>query len=175
MLNDIVDLAHKLIACPSVTPNDASCQTIIRDRLINTGFQCESMRFGDVDNLWARIGKHAPLIVFAGHTDVVPTGPMEDWTSPPFQPTLRDEYLYGRGASDMKGALACMIVAAEKFVKAYPQFPGSIAFLITSDEECHAIQGTQKVLEVLEKRHEKIDYCIVGEPSSDTLVGDQIS
>ncbi len=171
---DILALAKQLIACPSITPNDAGCQTIIGQRLAAMGFQCEPMRFADVDNLWARKGTAAPLIVFAGHTDVVPPGPESDWHSPPFQPTIRDDFLYGRGACDMKSALACMIIATEIFVKKNLSFTGSIAFLITSDEEGHATHGTQKVLEVLQKRHEKIEYCIIGEASSEKIVGDQV-
>lgn len=173
-MKDLINLAEQLISRPSITPNDAGCQQLIIHRLTHAGFECESMRFEDVDNLWARYGKQSPLIVFAGHTDVVPPGPESDWASPPFQPEIRDGYLYGRGASDMKGAVAAMVIAAEKFVEANPNFHGSIAFLITSDEEAKAINGTRKVIDVLEKRGEKIDYCIVGEPSSDTLVGDQI-
>lgn len=171
---DVITLAQQLLTCPSLTPNDAGCQKIIRERLEQLGFQCESMRFEDVDNLWARYGTQAPLLVFAGHTDVVPTGPESQWTSPPFQPSIRDGYLYGRGTSDMKGAIAAMMTAAEKFLQSHPDFPGSIGFLLTSDEEGPAINGTAKVMEVLQKRSEKIDYCIVGEPSSDTQVGDQI-
>src|SRR5262249_35960293 len=134
----------------------------------------ESMRFGDVDNLWARRGDQTPLFVFAGHTDVVPPGPDNDWTTPAFKPEVRDGYLYGRGASDMKGAVAAMVMAVEAFVAQHPDFPGSIAFLITSDEEGAAINGTQKVLQTLVERGEKIDYCIIGEPSSDKQIGDQI-
>lgn len=171
---DLLNLTKQLITCPSITPHDTGCQQIISDRLSRLGFQCESMRFGEVDNLWARYGSHGPLVVFAGHTDVVPTGPLDEWVSPPFQPTVRDGYLYGRGASDMKGALAAMLVATEKFLSEKPSLNGSLAFLITSDEEASAINGTRKVIEVLQNRQEKIDYCIIGEPSSDTLVGDQV-
>lgn len=170
----VTELAESLIACPSVTPNDAGCQKIISKRLAKIGFKCEAMRFGDVDNLWARLGSDAPLLVFAGHTDVVPPGPEADWTSPPFEPTVRDGHLYGRGAADMKSAIAAMVVAVEKFVKENPKFPGSIAFLITSDEEGPSINGTKKIVEALEKRDEKIDYCIIGEASSDKKLGDQI-
>lgn len=174
MTSPVVELAQALIACRSITPNDAGCQQIIAERLNAHDFKCESMRFGDVDNLWARRGTQAPLFVFAGHTDVVPTGPESEWTSPPFTPTLRDGFLYGRGATDMKSAIAAMIVAVEKFIKHHPEFPGSIAFLITSDEEGPSIDGTRKVIEALQKRGEQIDYCIVGEASSDKQVGDQI-
>lgn len=173
-MNDLIPLLEQLIACPSLTPNDAGCQKIISDRLTQRGFKCESMPFEEVENLWARIGDKAPLMVFAGHTDVVPTGPLTDWQSPPFQPAVRDAYLFGRGTSDMKGALAAMIIAAENFVRENPSFSGSIGFLITSDEEGPSINGTQKVLDALIKRGEKIDYCVIGEPSSINEAGDQI-
>ncbi len=174
MTSPVVELAQALIACRSITPNDAGCQQIITERLTAIGFKCESMLFGDVDNLWARRGTEAPLFVFAGHTDVVPTGPESNWTSPPFTPTIRDGNLYGRGATDMKTAIAAMIVAVEKFIKHHPEFPGSIAFLITSDEEGPSTDGTQKVIETLQKRGEQIDYCIVGEASSEKHIGDRI-
>ena len=170
----LLDLAKQLIARPSVTPQDAGCQHLLAERLTALGFDCESLRFGEVDNLWARYGKAAPLMVFAGHTDVVPTGPVSQWTSPPFQPEIRQDNLYGRGASDMKAALAAMIIATEKFLGATPQFKGSLGFLLTSDEEGPATNGTVKVLETLLQRGEKIDYCLIGEPSSDKHVGDQI-
>ena len=173
-MSSVIELAHALMSQASVTPHDGKCQAILTERLKQMGFHCESMRFGDVDNLYARYGKETPLIVFAGHTDVVPPGPDADWLSPPFQPVIRDGFLYGRGASDMKGAIAAMIIAVENFIKANPHFPGSLAFLITSDEEGIAVNGTQKVMETLLKRGEKIDYCIIGEPSSDKQVGDQI-
>ncbi|OGT46314.1 MAG: succinyl-diaminopimelate desuccinylase [Gammaproteobacteria bacterium RIFCSPHIGHO2_12_FULL_41_20] len=170
----VLELAQQLIACPSITPQDAGCQAIIAPRLLHAGFQCESMRFGDVDNLWARYGKQSPLFVFAGHTDVVPTGSELAWTSPPFQPTVRDGYLYGRGATDMKSGLAAMIVAAENFIAQHKSFPGSIGFLITSDEEGPALHGTKQVLETLLQRQEYINYCIVGEASSEIQLGDQV-
>jgi succinyl-diaminopimelate desuccinylase len=173
-MDEATAFAQALLACPSITPNDAGCQNIIGKRLEKLGFKCEFMRFGEVDNLWARYGSASPLLVFAGHTDVVPTGPESEWISPPFQPTIRDGYLYGRGACDMKCAIAAMIIAVEKFLQTHPDFPGSIGFLLTSDEEGPAINGTAKVIETLQKRGEKIDYCIVGEPSSDAQVGDQI-
>lgn len=173
-MNNVIPLLEELIACQSITPQDAGCQKIITAKLSECGFTCESMRFDDVDNLWATYGTKPPLIVFAGHTDVVPTGPVSDWSSHPFQPLTRDEYLYGRGAVDMKGALAAMIVAVEKFIKEHPTFNGSIGFLITSDEEGEAKAGTKKVIEELSKRGKKIDYCIIGEPSSHKTVGDQI-
>jgi succinyl-diaminopimelate desuccinylase len=173
-LSKTLELTTALIACPSLTPNDAGCQKIIGERLAKAGFKLEHMRFGEVDNLWARLGTAAPLVVFAGHTDVVPTGSIEKWESNPFTPEIRDGYLYGRGAADMKSGLSAMIVAAENFVKKNPAFAGSIAFLITSDEEGPSIDGTQKVVEKLSARNEKIDYCIIGEASSDRLLGDQI-
>lgn len=173
-MSDVIDFARQLINCPSITPNDAGCQSLISEKLTQLGFTCEPMRFEQVDNLWARLGTEAPLFVFAGHTDVVPAGPHDDWTSSPFQAEIRDDYLYGRGASDMKGALAAMITATENFLAKTPHFTGSIAFLITSDEEGPALHGTQKVIEVLKARNEKIAYCVVGEPSSDTHLGDQI-
>lgn len=174
MTDDVISLAQQFISCPSLTPNDAGCQVIFKERLARLGFTCESLRFEEVDNLWARRGTASPLVVFAGHTDVVPTGPEADWASQPFLPEIRSGYLYGRGASDMKGSLAAMVVATEQFIQDHPHFAGSIAFLITSDEEAAAVNGTQKVIEVLQKRKEKIDYCIIGEPSSDKEIGDQI-
>jgi succinyl-diaminopimelate desuccinylase len=173
-MSSLIELAKALISCPSVTPNDAGCQDILRQQLEKIGFHCESMRFEDVDNLWARYGKSGPLVVFAGHTDVVPPGPETSWTNPPFTPTIRDGYLYGRGAADMKSAIAAMVIAATNFIKRHPTFNGSIAFLITSDEEGPSINGTKKVVEALLKRGEKIDYCIIGEASSDEILGDQI-
>lgn len=173
-MNDLIPLLEQLIACPSLTPNDAGCQKIISERLTQRGFHCEFMSFEDVDNLWARYGQKTPLVVFAGHTDVVPTGPLSDWQSQPFKPTVREEFLYGRGAADMKGALAAMIIAAENFVRENANFSGSLAFLITSDEEGPAINGTRKVLDALKARGEKIDYCVIGEPSSINEAGDQI-
>jgi len=170
----VLELAKLLISCPSITPDDAKCQLIIRENLAPYDFHFESMRFSEVDNLWAKFGSQSPLFVFAGHTDVVPTGPLSDWTTPPFEPTERDNYLYGRGASDMKCAIAAMVIAVKNFLSNHSHFKGSIGFLITSDEEGPSINGTRKVIETLEKRGEKIDYCIVGEPSSDKTIGDQI-
>lgn len=169
-----VSLAAELLAKPSITPADAGCQTMLAERLSKAGFQCESMRFEDVDNLWARYGQAHPLVVFAGHTDVVSTGPLENWSSPPFDPMIRDGKLYGRGACDMKGAIAAMVIAAEQFIQEHPHFNGSIAFLLTSDEEGPALHGTKRVIDVLQNRQERIDYCIIGEPSSDKQTGDQI-
>jgi succinyl-diaminopimelate desuccinylase len=169
-----LDLTKQLISRPSLTPDDADCQKIISERLAPLKFKIENMRFGEVDNLWARYGTKAPLLVFAGHTDVVPTGPLDAWTSDPFQPTVRGDFLYGRGSADMKSGLAAMIVAGENFVKKNPDFNGSIAFLITSDEEGPSIDGTEKVVAALVKRQEKIDYCVIGEASSNKELGDQI-
>ena len=170
----VLALAKQLMACESITPNDAGCQKILKKHLTQAGFHCESMPFGEVENLWAKAGTEAPLIVFAGHTDVVPVGELADWTSDPFKPEVRDGHLYGRGATDMKGAIAAMIIAVEHFRKKYPDHAGSIGFLITSDEEGPAINGTAKVVEQLLARGEKIKYCIIGEPSSDKKIGDQI-
>jgi succinyl-diaminopimelate desuccinylase len=173
-MTETLDLLKQLISRPSLTPHDAGCQTLIANRLALLGFHVETLRFGEVDNLWAKHGTESPLIVFAGHTDVVPTGPLDQWHSDPFLPTERGGHLYGRGAADMKSGLAAMIVAAEQFIKQHPQHKGSIAFLITSDEEGPSIDGTKKVIETLEKRHEKIDYCIIGEATSESQIGDQI-
>lgn len=169
-----LDLALDLIRRPSVTPDDAGCQALIAERLSAVGFRIESMPFGEVSNLWARRGDAGPLICLAGHTDVVPTGPIEDWTSPPFEPTIRDGLLYGRGAADMKGSLAAMVTAVEGFVAANPVHRGSIAFLITSDEEGPSVDGTVRVVERLKGRGEHIDYALVGEPSSRERLGDTI-
>lgn len=169
-----LDLTLDLISRPSVTPIDADCQTIMAERLAKIGFHIEKMRFGDVDNLWARRGTAAPLFCFAGHTDVVPTGDLGKWSSAPFAPEIRDGQLYGRGTADMKSALAAMVVACERFVAEHPNHQGSIAFLITSDEEGPSINGTVKVIETLEARNEKIQWCLVGEPSSTNTLGDVI-
>lgn len=170
----VVELTKALINCPSVTPQEAGCHALISERLLKLGFKIESMPFEEVDNFWARRGEQGPLIVFAGHSDVVSPGPVLAWTSPPFQASERDGFLYGRGAVDMKGGLAAMVIAVERFLNKHPQPLGSLAFLITSDEEGASIHGTQKVMEVLAKRDEKIDYCIIGEPSSEIFLGDQI-
>ncbi len=169
-----VTLACDLISRPSVTPDDAGCQDLLADRLAPLGFMIERLRYGDVDNIWLRRGNRGPVLAFAGHTDVVPTGPEERWDSPPFTPTFKDGYLYGRGAADMKGSLAAMITAIERFLTKHPGHKGSIALLITSDEEGPAVNGTQKVMETLESRNEKIDWCIVGEPSSTEKTGDVV-
>ena len=168
------DLAIQLLSIDSVTPDDKGCQALLCERLSNIGFACETMQFGEVTNLWARRGTKAPLFVFAGHTDVVPTGPLEAWHSDPFNPTLRDGKLYARGAADMKSSIACMVTACERFIEQNPDHQGSIAFLITSDEEGPAINGTVKVIETLQQRNEKIDWCLVGEPSSSERLGDVV-
>lgn len=169
-----LDLAIDLISRPSVTPLDEGCQQLLADRLAPLGFVAEHLRFGDVDNIWLRRGTTSPVFCFAGHTDVVPTGPLEAWDSHPFQPEIRDGMLYGRGAADMKGSIAAFTIACETFVRENPDHQGSIAFLITSDEEGPSINGTVKVVEVLEQRNEKIDWCLVGEPSSTCCVGDVV-
>jgi succinyl-diaminopimelate desuccinylase len=169
-----LDLAKELIRRPSVTPKDEGCQDLMIERLEAIGFEIERLRFGDVDNFWARRGNGSPLVVFAGHTDVVPTGPMDKWDADPFDPTEIDGMLYGRGAADMKSSLAAFITAIEDFVAAHPEHKGSIGLLITSDEEGPSINGTVKVVEWLERKQIKIDYCIVGEPSSAEVMGDTI-
>jgi succinyl-diaminopimelate desuccinylase len=167
-------LTEELISLHSVTPADGGCQLKMAERLSPLGFQCETIASGDVTNLWARRGNVQPLLVFAGHTDVVPTGPLERWSSDPFIPTHRDGKLYGRGAADMKTSLAAMVVAVEEFVAAHPNHKGSIGFLITSDEEGPAIDGTVVVCNQLKARGEQLDYCVVGEPTSVKHVGDMI-
>jgi succinyl-diaminopimelate desuccinylase len=167
-------LLADLVAEPSITPQDANCQPILIQRLLALGFTIEKMRFGDVDNFWARRGTAQPVFCFAGHTDVVPTGPLEKWSSPPFVATEKDGYLYGRGVADMKGSIAAFIIALEDFIAANPNHAGSIALLITADEEGVAINGTKKVVEALAARGENIDYCVVGEPTAVAQVGDMI-
>lgn len=169
-----LDLAIELISRPSVTPADEGCQALMMDRLGKLGFNNEPMRFEDVDNFWSRRGSSGPVFCFAGHTDVVPSGPADEWNSEPFTPEIRDGLLYGRGAADMKGSLAAMLTATERFVIRHPAHRGSIAFLITSDEEGPAKNGTVRVVEALEARQEKIDWCLVGEPSSTQHVGDVV-
>ena len=172
MSSPTLKLASDLIARPSVTPEDAGCQQMLIERLEAIGFECETLRFEDVTNLWARRGRERPLLAFAGHTDVVPPGPLEKWHSDPFVPEIRDGVLYGRGAADMKSSIAAMVTACERFVEAQPNHFGSIALLITSDEEGKAKNGTVKVIETLEARGEKIDWALIGEPSSHEHVGD---
>ncbi|GLO60216.1 succinyl-diaminopimelate desuccinylase [Vibrio sp. MACH09] len=170
----VLALAKDLISRQSVTPEDAGCQVVMIERLKALGFTIEEMVFDDTTNFWARRGDTAPLFAFAGHTDVVPAGPLEQWHTPPFEPTIIDGHLHGRGAADMKGSLACMIVAVERFIEQYPDHTGSIGFLITSDEEGPFINGTVKVVETLMARGENIDMCIVGEPSSTHETGDVV-
>jgi succinyl-diaminopimelate desuccinylase len=168
----VIGLLDQLIRCRSITPEDAGCQVILATRLEKLGFVCESMPFGDVSNLYARRGTHGPVLCFAGHTDVVPPGADEDWSSDPFEPTNRDGLLFGRGSADMKGGLAAMIVALEEFLAEHPDHDGSLAVLITSDEEGRARDGTLKVVETLQARGENIDWCVLGEPSSQDSLGD---
>ena len=169
-----LELAKELIGRNSVTPQDCGCQQVLAERLKPLGFRCEPMRFGDVDNLWARRGGTHPVVCFAGHTDVVPTGPLSEWHSDPFVPTIRDGKLFGRGAADMKSSIAAFVVAVEAFVKERPNHSGSVALLITSDEEGPSVDGTVKVVEALKARNELIDYCIVGEPTSVDWLGDML-
>lgn len=169
-----LELLDKLIRCRSVTPDDAGCQRLLAEHLEPLGFSCESMRFGDVDNLWARRGEAKPTFCFAGHTDVVPPGQIEAWSTDPFLPEQRDGQLYGRGAADMKASLAAFVVAVSRFIASHPNHDGSIALLITSDEEGPARDGTKRVIETLNQRGEKIDWCLVGEPSSSRALGDVI-
>jgi succinyl-diaminopimelate desuccinylase len=169
-----IALLCDLIRCRSVTPEDAGCQEILTTRLAELGFECESLPFGDVKNLWARRGDTGPVLCFAGHTDVVPPGPADEWRTDPFEPEIRDGNLYGRGAADMKSGLAAMIVALERFVGAHPNHKGSLAMLVTSDEEGRARDGTLKVVETLQARDESIDWCVLGEPSSQSELGDTV-
>ncbi len=169
-----LDLLKRLIRCRSVTPDDAGCQAMLAALLADTGFFCESMPFGEVSNLWARRGEDGRLLCFAGHTDVVPAGNEAEWDSDPFEPVIRDGKLFGRGAADMKSSLAAMIVAIERFVESYPDHSGSIAVLLTSDEEGPATHGTAKVVQRLIERGERIDWCVLGEPSSRNMVGDTV-
>lgn len=174
MSSDTLTLAKALISRPSVTPEDEGCQQMIGERLAALGFELETMVFEDTTNLWARRGKGRKVFCFAGHTDVVPPGDVNDWQFPPFQPTLHEGYLYGRGAADMKGSLAAMVTATEAFIKKHPDVDADIAFLITSDEEGPFINGTKRVIETLQARNEPIDWCIVGEPSSTEKLGDVV-
>lgn len=167
-------LAQELIRRPSVSPEDHGCLQVIGQRLEAVGFRVERMPFGPVENLWARHGNARPVLCFAGHTDVVPTGPREEWQTDPFEPMVRDGLLYGRGAADMKSGLAAMVTASERFVAAHPNHGGSLAFLLTSDEEGPSVDGTRRVVETLEARGEKIDWCVVGEPSSTDALGDMV-
>ncbi|MGY1410185.1 succinyl-diaminopimelate desuccinylase [Luteimonas sp. A611] len=171
-MSEVLELASALIARPSVTPDDAGCQALIAARLARAGFAIEHMRLGEVDNLWAMHGSAGPMLVLLGHTDVVPPGPAEAWRSDPFVPTVRDGVLYGRGAADMKGSVAAFVIALERFVIEHPDHPGTIALLLTSDEEGDAIDGVRRVAQVFRERGTRIDWCITGEPSSTARLGD---
>ncbi len=173
-MNETLDLARDLIARVSITPADAGCQGVIAAQLSGAGFTIEHMRFGDVDNLWAWHGSGEPCLVFAGHTDVVPPGPANTWDTPPFEPVEKDGMLYGRGAADMKGSLAAMVLACRDFARTWPAHPGRIAMLITSDEEGDAIDGTVRVVETLQARGDKLTWCVVGEPTSGDTGGDRL-
>src|SRR5215469_8990844 len=173
-MSQALELTQQLLSRRSVTPADEGCQQLIAQRLVAAGFRTESLPFGNVENLWARRGDAGPVLCFAGHTDVVPTGPLEEWQSDPFVPAIREGSLYGRGAADMKSGLAAMVTATEEFVATHPHHLGSIAFLITSDEEGPSVDGTRRVAEVLRQRGERIDWCVVGEPSSEVSIGDTI-
>ena len=173
-LSPTIALAQDLMGRASVTPEDKGCQELMIARLEAIGFNIERMRFGEVDNFWARRGTDKPVLAFAGHTDVVPSGPVDQWHTPPFEPTLKNGFLYGRGAADMKGSLASWIVALEEFIALHPNHRGSLALLITSDEEGPFVDGTTRVIDTLEARGEKMDWCIVGEPSSTNTLGDVI-
>lgn len=171
-MNDVLALTEALIARPSITPDDGGCQQLIAERLRKAGFLVERLRFGDVDNLWATHGESGPVLVLLGHTDVVPPGPREAWHSDPFLPAIRDGVLYGRGAADMKGSVAAFVVALEQFVAEHPQHPGTVALLLTSDEEGDAIDGVRKMAQLFRERGQRIDWCITGEPSSKQVLGD---
>ena len=173
-MSETLELAKSLISKASVTPDDKGCQSIMIQRLKKIGFEIHPLKFGDVDNFWATRGNGGPLFAFAGHTDVVPAGNEEAWNTAPFEPTIKDGFLYGRGAADMKGGLASMVTATENFVKENPNHNGTIAFLITSDEEGVAINGTVKVMDYLKENNQKIDFCLIGEPSSSAILGDVI-
>lgn len=173
-MSKTLDLLKDLISRPSVTPQDAGCQDLLAERLSPLGFEVERLDFADTQNIWLRKGQNKPLFTFLGHTDVVPTGSLDAWDSPPFEPTIKDGKLYGRGAADMKGGIAAFVTAVERFLAKHPEHKGSIAVMMTSDEEGIATHGVVKVVEVLEERGEKIDWCLVGEPSSDKRIGDVI-
>jgi succinyl-diaminopimelate desuccinylase len=173
-MSPTLELTRALMSRASVSPTDAGCQALMAERLQAIGFTVENLRFGPVDNFWAKHGTGAPVFCFAGHTDVVPTGPLDDWRTDPFLPVIDNGLLYGRGAADMKSGLAAMLTASEAFVERYPDHRGTLAFLITSDEEGPSVDGTRRVVEVLRERQETIDWCLVGEPSSEKLLGDTI-
>lgn len=174
-MSDVLDLAIDLIRRPSVTPEDAGCQSLLAGRLAQAGFHVEHLRFGAVDNLWATHGHGGgATLAFLGHTDVVPSGPEEAWATKPFDPVIRDGVLYGRGAADMKGSVAAMVVALERFVAAHPGHAGRVALLLTSDEEGEAVDGVRKVADVFRERGERLDWCVVGEPSANAALGDLV-
>ena len=173
-MSPTLTLTADLLRRPSVSPEDHGCLDVISARLEPLGFRNERLQYGPVENLWSRRGSAGPVLCFAGHTDVVPTGPREDWQTDPFEPVVRDGVLYGRGSADMKSSLAAMVTATERFIARNPRHPGSLAFLLTSDEEGPSVDGTRRVMEVLEARGEKIDWCVVGEPTSDQVLGDTI-
>ncbi len=173
-MSQTLELTQNLIARRSVTPADEGCQEVMIGRLEALGFRIERLRYGNVENFWARRGSEGPVFCFAGHTDVVPTGPLEEWRTDPFAPSVREGMLFGRGAADMKSGLAAMVTATEAFIAAHPRHKGSLAFLITSDEEGPSVDGTRRVVETLSSRNERIDWCIVGEPSSEQSIGDTI-
>src|ERR1700722_19426905 len=173
-MSQTLELTQNLMARRSVTPADEGCQAVMTGRLAALGFKIEPLRYGNVENFWATHGSGGPVFCFAGHTDVVPTGPLEEWKTDPFVPTVRDGILYGRGAADMKSGLAAMVTSTEEFVRAHPEHKGTIAFLITSDEEGPSVDGTKRVAEMLAGRGERIDWCVVGEPSSEASIGDTV-
>ena len=173
-MSDLIDLAGKLIACRSITPEDAGCQQVIGERLEVLGFTAHQLRYGEVDNLWIYHGQGEPVFTFLGHTDVVPTGPLKEWDTAPFIPSVKDGFLYGRGAADMKSSIAAMVVATEHFIQSNPEHKGTLSLLLTSDEEGASINGTRKVIEYLQTHNIQIDWCLVGEPSSETQLGDVV-
>lgn len=173
-MSNTLELATELIRRESVTPEDGGCQALLAERLETIGFRAEHLRYEEVDNLWITRGAGSPLFVFVGHTDVVPTGPTESWSSDPFKPEIRNGYLYGRGAADMKGSIAAMVTAVERYVAAHPDHAGTIALLLTSDEEGPSVNGTRKVIEELVSRGTEIDWCLVGEPTCEKQLGDQL-
>ncbi|MFZ1392084.1 MAG: M20/M25/M40 family metallo-hydrolase, partial [Dokdonella sp.] len=173
-MSDILDLTCELIRRASVTPDDAGCQALLGERLARCGFTIENLRFGDVDNLWATHGSSGPVLVLLGHTDVVPSGPEDRWSSPPFEPTIREGHLHGRGAADMKSGVAAMTLALESFVTQNPDHAGTVALLVTSDEEGASIDGVKRVVEEFRRRGQRVDWCLVGEPSSQAVLGDLI-
>jgi succinyl-diaminopimelate desuccinylase len=173
-LSKTLQLTQDLISLQSVSPTDGGCQALMIGRLQALGFEVESLRFGPVDNFWAKHGSGSPVFCFAGHTDVVPSGPVDEWHSDPFTPVIKDGVLYGRGAADMKSGLAAMLTASEAFIGQHPEHRGTLAFLITSDEEGPSVDGTRRVVEVLRERQERIDWCLVGEPSSERVLGDTV-